>query len=142
MFSGRVSRGYTSASRQPNSLANSSIGPLPPLRLSWHREHRTEGRWRSKRTTPGLCRDRSAQQVLSPAVRRARGNFKYFWVDFRPNMVAFRLFSAEASGTLYHRWINLLQGAFDIGRDAVGGRCVLLVDDLYCSGAIATVFAQ
>jgi predicted amidophosphoribosyltransferase len=57
-------------------------------------------------------------------------------------MVAFRLFSAEASGTLYQQWINLLQGAFDIGRDAVGGRRVLLVDDLYCSGAIATVFAQ
>jgi hypothetical protein len=30
------------------------------------------------RIMPRLAR--SAQQVLSPAVRRARGNFKYFWV--------------------------------------------------------------
>ncbi len=33
----------------PNSRAKSSIGPLPPLRLTWHQEHRTEDRWKSKK---------------------------------------------------------------------------------------------
>ena len=49
--------------------------------LGWHREHGTEGRWRSKlrlKITPAWTGE---SQLLSPAVRRARGNFKYFWVD-------------------------------------------------------------
>ena len=92
MFSGRVSSGrwprmtirskqwYTNASRLPNSRA--SIGPLASVPLSWHREHGTEGRWRSKATA---AMDRTASdalpRALSPAVRRARGNFKYVWLD-------------------------------------------------------------
>lgn len=42
----------------------------------------------------------------------------------------------------YQQRIKLLQGAFDIDRDAVGGKRILLVDDLYRSGATATVVAQ
>jgi predicted amidophosphoribosyltransferase len=41
------------------------------------------------------------------------------------------------------KWrIKLLQGAFNVDRDAVGGKRVLHVDDLYRSGATATVVAQ
>jgi len=56
--------------------------------------------------------------------------------------VAFRLFNAEASRKPYRQRINLRQCAFDIDRDAVGGNCILLVDDSYRLGATATVLAQ
>lgn len=42
----------------------------------------------------------------------------------------------------YQQRSKLLQGAFNIDRDAVGGKRILLVDDLYHSGATATVVAQ
>jgi predicted amidophosphoribosyltransferase len=42
----------------------------------------------------------------------------------------------------YQQRIKLLQGAFNVDRDAVGGKRILLVDDLYRSGATATVMAQ
>jgi hypoxanthine phosphoribosyltransferase len=39
----------------------------------------------------------------------------------------------------YQERIQLLQGAFNVDRDTVGGKRILLVDDLYRSGATATV---
>jgi competence protein ComFC len=42
----------------------------------------------------------------------------------------------------YQQRSKLLQGAFNIDRGAVGGKRVLLIDDLYRSGATATVVAQ
>ena len=42
----------------------------------------------------------------------------------------------------YQQRIKLLQGAFNVDRDAVGGKRILLVDDLYRSGATAAVVAQ
>jgi predicted amidophosphoribosyltransferase len=42
----------------------------------------------------------------------------------------------------YQQRMRLLQGAFNVDRDAVGGKRILLVDDLYRSGATATVVAQ
>ena len=42
----------------------------------------------------------------------------------------------------YQQRIKLLQGAFNVDRDAVAGKSILLVDDLYRSGATATVVAQ
>jgi hypothetical protein len=42
----------------------------------------------------------------------------------------------------YQERLTLLQGAFEVDGNAVAGRCILLVDDLYRSGATATVVAQ
>lgn len=42
----------------------------------------------------------------------------------------------------YQERLKLLQGAFQVRRDAVGDKRILLVDDLYRSGATATVVAQ
>lgn len=42
----------------------------------------------------------------------------------------------------YQQRSRLLQGAFKIDRDAVGGKRILLIDDLCRSGATATVVAQ
>ena len=42
----------------------------------------------------------------------------------------------------YQQRIKLLQGAFNVDRDAVAGKNILLVDDLFRSGATATVVAQ
>ncbi len=42
----------------------------------------------------------------------------------------------------YQERIKLLRGAFTVERDAVAGQRILLVDDLYRSGATATVVAQ
>jgi predicted amidophosphoribosyltransferase len=42
----------------------------------------------------------------------------------------------------YQHRIELLQGAFAVDRGAVHGRPVLLIDDLYRSGATATVMTQ
>lgn len=42
----------------------------------------------------------------------------------------------------YGQRIKLLEGAFQINLDAVRGKRILLVDDLYRSGATATVVAQ
>ena len=42
----------------------------------------------------------------------------------------------------YQQRSKLLQGAFNVERDAVDGKRILLVDDLYRSGATATVVAQ
>jgi len=42
----------------------------------------------------------------------------------------------------YKERIKLLQGAFQVNRDAVRGKGLLLVDDLYRSGATAAVVAQ
>lgn len=42
----------------------------------------------------------------------------------------------------YQQRIKLLQGAFNVDRDAVAGKPILLVDDLYRSGATAVVVTQ
>ncbi|MGI8784048.1 MAG: ComF family protein [Acidobacteriota bacterium] len=42
----------------------------------------------------------------------------------------------------YRERIRLLEGAFQVDTDAVRGKRILLVDDLYRSGATATVVAQ
>ena len=42
----------------------------------------------------------------------------------------------------YRERIKLLEGAFQVDSDAVRGKRILLVDDLYRSGATATVVAQ
>ena len=42
----------------------------------------------------------------------------------------------------YQERLKLLQGAFEVDGSAVAGRRILLVDDLYRSGATATVVAQ
>lgn len=42
----------------------------------------------------------------------------------------------------YQQRIKLLEGAFQVDTDAVRGKRILLVDDLYRSGATATVVAQ
>ncbi len=42
----------------------------------------------------------------------------------------------------YRERIKLLEGAFQVDIDAVGGKRILLVDDLYRSGATATVVAH
>jgi competence protein ComFC len=42
----------------------------------------------------------------------------------------------------YRERIKLLEGAFQVDADAVRGKRILLVDDLYRSGATATVIAQ
>lgn len=42
----------------------------------------------------------------------------------------------------YQRRLELLQGAFNVEPEAVGDQRILLVDDLYRSGATATVVAQ
>lgn len=42
----------------------------------------------------------------------------------------------------YQQRLTLLEGAFQVNRDAVGGQRILLVDDLYRSGATATVVAR
>ena len=42
----------------------------------------------------------------------------------------------------YQERLTLLQGAFHVKNEAVAGKHVLLVDDLYRSGATATVVAQ
>jgi competence protein ComFC len=42
----------------------------------------------------------------------------------------------------YQERLRLLQGAFEVDRDAVRDKRILLVDDLYRSGATATVAAQ
>ena len=49
--------------------------------LGWHQEHGTEGRWRSKPRLQQLRRVGAGAPRASPAVRRARGNFKCFWVE-------------------------------------------------------------
>lgn len=42
----------------------------------------------------------------------------------------------------YPERTKLLEGAFQVDTDAVRGKRILLVDDLYRSGASATVVAQ
>ncbi len=42
----------------------------------------------------------------------------------------------------YQQRIKLLEGAFSVDRDAVREKCILLVDDLYRSGATANVVTQ
>jgi predicted amidophosphoribosyltransferase len=42
----------------------------------------------------------------------------------------------------YEERSKLLQGAFKIDSDAVGGKRILLIDDLYRSGATTTVVTQ
>ncbi len=42
----------------------------------------------------------------------------------------------------YQQRSKLLQGAFNVESDAVGGKRILLIGDLYRSGAAATVVAQ
>ncbi len=42
----------------------------------------------------------------------------------------------------YQQRIKVLQDAFNVDADAVAGKRILLIDDLYRSGATATVVAQ
>src|SRR5258708_36658474 len=85
MFSGRVNRGrypsttmrskqwYTKATRLPNNFVNVSIGP--PRSFYSHENSRAEDRWNQ------MNRPRTPE-------RRAHGvfeNFKYLWLDFRPD---------------------------------------------------------
>ena len=42
----------------------------------------------------------------------------------------------------YQQRLKLLEGAFQVDRDAVRGKRILLIDDLYRSGATAAVVAQ
>ena len=42
----------------------------------------------------------------------------------------------------YSQRLKLLEGAFTVNADVIGGQQILLVDDLYRSGATATVVAQ
>ncbi len=42
----------------------------------------------------------------------------------------------------YEQRIKLLDGAFEVDADAVRGKQIVLVDDLYRSGATATVVAN
>ena len=42
----------------------------------------------------------------------------------------------------YQQRLKLLEGAFQVDRDAVRGKGILLIDDLYRSGATAAVVAQ
>src|SRR5216684_2442547 len=77
----RSKQWYAKVSRLPNSLANSSFGPLPPCALELASRAWDRG--------PMVVKDSrlSDYATLGPErptlyrpLRRARGNFKYFWV--------------------------------------------------------------
>jgi hypothetical protein len=67
---------YANASSSPNSLANSSIGLLPPLRLSHQQEHWDRGPMEIKSAEDRDATDWNSRWFFSPAVRRAPRKFQ------------------------------------------------------------------
>src|SRR6266436_4011029 len=77
----RSKQWYANASSSPNSLANSSIGLLSPLRLTHQQEHWDRGPVEINSAEDRDATDWNTRWFFSPAVRRAARKFQIFLVS-------------------------------------------------------------